>query len=109
MLYVPGHMDYGKRCNMMLFRRKKSNAEQDSGAGGDVDGGNDTKHIQAPDSKLASGIISGISQVWIETTKYDAGVSAFLKDDGWSQENTENFQRRQEKGTNPLALCLVSS
>eukprot|EP00438_Fugacium_kawagutii_P021732 Skav236226 [mRNA] locus=scaffold132:191361:289207:+ [translate_table: standard] len=46
--------------------------------------------------------------VWIETAKYDAGVSAFLKGDGWSQESTENFQRRQEKGTNPLALMAPS-
>lgn len=42
--------------------------------------------------------------IWIETYKYDAGVSEFLQKDGWTCEEAENFQRRQEKGVNPLAL-----
>ena len=45
-------------------------------------------------------------QIWIETCKYDAGVSEFLQSDGWTCEEAENFQRRQEKGVNPLALRL---
>ena len=43
-------------------------------------------------------------KVWIETGKYDAGVSGFLTSDGWTSIESENFLRRQEDGVNYLAL-----